>query len=340
MGKSLSICIATRNRGDFIGDTLRSIVEQWDERIEIVVVDGASSDNTESVVTEWSQRQPDIRYVKLAKNGGVDRDFDIAVEHAVGDYCWLMSDDDLVMPGALRTVLSAIEKGYSLIVINSEVRNFDFTKLLDHNRLRFDGDRIYTSAEFGRLFEEVSAYLTYIGAVIIRREIWLSRDRVTYYGSWFIHVGVIFQQVLPNDTLVIAKPLVSIRFGNAQWRPKEFHIRMICWTDLVWSLPAISESLRLKCYRREPWRSVKSLVFFRAKGTYDLNDYRKWIRPRVSRRWDKFKAIGVALIPGPIANFLGLIYCSFEYRDSNIHLLDMKASRYYYRNWFANPQAG
>jgi len=42
----------------------------------------------------------------------------------------------------------------------------------------------------------------------------------------------------------------------------------------------------------------------------------------------------------PIANLVGLIYCSFEYRDSNIHLLDMKASRYYYRNWFAKPQAG
>jgi hypothetical protein len=115
---------------------------------------------------------------------------------------------------------------------------------------------------------------------------------------------------------------------------------MICWTDLVWSLPAVTEELRERCYRREPWRSVKSLVFFRAKGTYDFNDYRTWVRPRVSRNWDKIKAIAVAAIPGPVANMIGLLYCSFEYRDSNIHLLDMKASRYYYRNWFAKPQAG
>jgi glycosyltransferase involved in cell wall biosynthesis len=340
MNKKLSICIATRNRGEFIGETLRSIVDQCDERVEIVVIDGASTDNTEAVVIAVQGKHPGLRYVKLATNGGVDRDFDIAVENAVGEYCWLMSDDDLLKPGAIDKVLGAIDKQYSLIVVNSEVRTFDFSILLDRNRLRFDADRLYKPADFGRLFEETSGYLSYIGAVVIRRDIWMERDRETYYGSWFIHVGVIFQAVLPADTFVIAEPLISIRFGNAQWRPKEFHIRMICWTNLVWSLPAIPEALRAKCYRREPWRNVKSLVFFRAKGTYDLSDYRTWIRPRVHSAWDKAKAIAVACIPGPLANLIGLIYCSFEYRDSNIHLLDMKASRFYYKNWLAKPQAG
>jgi abequosyltransferase len=340
MNRKLSICIATRNRGGFIGETLKSIVGQWDERIEVLVVDGASTDNTEAVVRAMQDRQAGVRYMKLASNGGVDRDFDIAVENAVGEYCWLMSDDDLMRPGAIDKVLGAIDRRYSLIIVNSEVRTFDFSVLLDHNRLRFDTDRRYTPADFERLFEETSGYLSYIGAVVIRRDIWMARDRAAYYGSWFIHVGVIFQAVLPSDSFVIAEPLISIRFGNAQWRPKEFHIRMICWTNLIWSLPAIPESLRAKCYRREPWRSVKSLVFFRAKGTYDLNDYRAWIRPRVHSAWDKAKAIGVACIPGPLANVIGLIYCSSEYRDSNIHLLDMKASRFYYKNWFAKPQAG
>ncbi|MBS0570647.1 MAG: glycosyltransferase, partial [Proteobacteria bacterium] len=45
----LSLCIATRNRGDFIGETLQSIAVQCDkyrEDVEIVVLDGASTDNT------------------------------------------------------------------------------------------------------------------------------------------------------------------------------------------------------------------------------------------------------------------------------------------------------
>lgn len=333
MSIKLSICIATRNRGDFIGETLQSIASQCSDAVEVVVLDGASVDNTEQVVRRLQATIPGLRYFRQETNGGLDRDYDSAVGLAVGEYCWLMSDDDPLKAGAVDAVLRAIEMKFSLIVVNSELRNLDLSKLLDPNRLQFADDRVYTPAEFERLFEETSGYLGYIGAVVIRRDIWLSRRREPFYGSYFIHVGVIFQTQLPGDTLVICEPLISIRFGNTQWRPKEFEIRMIRWTELVWSLPAISESVKNRCYRSQPWRSMKSLLFYRAKGTYGLSDYRRWVRPRLVSRWDKAKALGVACFPGAIANFIGLLYCSFEYRDSNIHLLDMKASRFFFRNW-------
>jgi hypothetical protein len=78
---------------------------------------------------------------------------------------------------------------------------------------------------------------------------------------------------------------------------------------------------------------LKSLMFYRAKGTYDLGEYRRWVRPRLASPWDRAKAWAVACFPGPLANLVGLVYCSSEYRDSNIHYLDMKASRFYFRNW-------
>jgi len=106
---------------------------------------------------------------------------------------------------------------------------------------------------------------------------------------------------------------------------------------LDFSLRGISSGVRERCYRREPWRSLKSLMFYRAKGTYGPGDYRRWIRPRLNSSWNKLKAMFVAYFPGPLANLIGLIYCSFDYRDSNIHYLDMKASRFYIRNWFRQP---
>lgn len=337
MSITLSVCIATRNRGDFIGETLRSITAQGSDAIEIVVLDGASTDDTEQVVRSLQEGNPCLRYVKQEKNGGVDRDYDAAVGLARGEYCWLMSDDDLLKPGAVVAVLQAIERQYSLIVVNSEVRNFDFSRLLDPSRLRFSADRLYTPLEFERLFEETSAYLSYIGAVVIRRDIWSARQREPFFGSYFIHVGVIFQERLPGDTLVLSEPLISIRFGNAQWRPKEFEIRMIRWTELIGSLSAIPATVKNKCYRSEPWRSAKSLLFYRAKGTYGLSDYRRWVGPRLVSRWDKAKAWALACFPGAVANLIGLVYCRLEYRDSNIHLLDMQASRFYFRNWFKKP---
>jgi glycosyltransferase involved in cell wall biosynthesis len=332
----LSICIATRNRGAFIAETLLSIASQNQTRIEILVLDGASSDNTPHVVTGLQEQIPYLRYVRRDSNGGVDRDYDEAVRLAVGRYCWLMSDDDILLPGAVAAVLEAIDAEYELIVVNSEVRNIDLTRSLDPNRLQRDMDKSYGPDELQQLFLDTSAYLGYIGAVVIRRETWLARDRASYFGSYFIHVGVIFQAPLPGHTLVIAQPLISVRFGNTQWRPKEFEIRMVRWTELVWSLPAISEQTCIQRYRREPWRSAASLFFYRAKGTYDFDQYRRWIRPRAASAWNRLTAFCIALFPGPLANVVGLLYCRQDYRDSNIHYLDMKASRFFPPTWLRN----
>ncbi|WP_372716824.1 glycosyltransferase family 2 protein [Immundisolibacter sp.] len=331
---TLSICIATRNRGAFIAETLQSVAAQLTDAVEIVIVDGASSDNTENIVLELQGTIPNLRYQKQPVNGGVDRDYDFAVGLATGEYCWLMSDDDLLMPGAITEVLSAIENHFSLIIVNSEVRTFDFSELLDPSRLRFANNRIYEPSEFETLFTETSAYLTYIGAVVIRRNIWLARLRESFFGSYFIHIGVIFQAPLPSDSIVLHEPLISIRFGNAVWRPKEFEIRMIRWTDLIWSLSGISSATKSKCYRKQPWRSIKSLFFYRAKGTYGIMDYSRWLRPRLTSRWDRCKILSIAIFPGALANLFGLIYCRRNYRDSNIHLLDMRSSRFYFKNWF------
>ena len=333
MNIKLSICIATRNRGAFIGETIRSIAIQSTDAVEIVVLDGASTDNTGDVIRALQQTMQNLRYVRQDTNGGVDRDYNVAVHLASGEYCWLMSDDDLLKPGAIDAVLSGIERRYSLIIVNAELRDLTLSHLLDAKRLQLAADRIYGVDEFERLFEETSGYLAYIGAVVIRRDIWLSRHAERYFGTYFIHVGVIFEAPLPGETLVLSEPYISVRFGNTQWRPKEFEIRMIRWTELIASLTSITDGVRERNYRLEPWKSLKSLLFYRAKGTYDMSDYRRWVAPRLRSPIDKARALAVVCMPGVLANAIGLLYCRLGYRDSNIHLLDMKASRFFYRNW-------
>lgn len=330
----LSICIATRNRGEFIAETIRSIAVQSPGDVEIVILDGASSDDTPAVIQGLQQQFPGLRYVRQESNGGVDRDYDLCVGHARGEYVWLMSDDDVLKEGAVAQVRAAIMRGCSLVVVNAELRDRDLRYVLDERRLQLDFDREYSADEFDRMFEDLSGYLSYIGAVVMRRDLWQSRDREKFYGSCFIHVGVIFQARLPGPTLVIAEPLISIRFGNTQWRPREFEIRMVRWTELVDQLGGVRSDVRHRVYRPDPWCSMKSLLFYRAKGTYDLGDYRRWVRPRTTLPLDRARAFMVAIFPGPLANLIGLAYCRMPYRDSNIHLLDMRISRFHFRNWF------
>ena len=78
----LSICIATYNRAEHIGETLESIIPEVTDEVEIVMADGASTDNTSSVVKHYIEICKQINYIQLPSKGGVNQDFCKAVEHA------------------------------------------------------------------------------------------------------------------------------------------------------------------------------------------------------------------------------------------------------------------
>ena len=300
----LSICISTLNRAAFIGSTLASIIAQATADLEIVVVDGASTDNTEQVVMEHARRFDRLRYVRQDTNNGVDRDFDRAVELARGEYCWLLADDDLLKPGAVTAVLKTLDQDFSLILVNAEHKNFDMSNVLIPNYFCIDSDRVYTSDDLDRLFTDLGTCLICICCVVIKREIWLARDRGRYYGSRFVHVGVIFQRALPGKTLAIAEPLMSLRIGNEQTHMTErFQTWSINWPAVIWSL-AVSESVKRKVCEPEPWRGFRYLLALRATKRYFLSDYRRWIRPRLSLWRQTLLPSLVAILPRKAAHQL------------------------------------
>lgn len=301
---TLSVCIATHNRGGFIGETLESIVSQATEQVEIVVLDGASTDNTGDIIRSWQQHFPRLRYFRQNANMGVDHDFAEAVRLADGEYCWLFSDDDILKPGAVSAVLEGIKSGYGLIVANAEVRNADLSKLLQPTRLSFDIDRVYEVTEGQRLLSDVGNHLTFIGCVIIKRQLWSGREKEKYFGTYFVHAGVIFQSPLPEDTLVIARPLIAIRYGNAMWLTKYFEIWMFKWPDLIWSFSGYPDSVKLQVCPREPWRDLKNLLLHRAKGTYTIHGYLQWLEPRLDSWWTRAASKAIAYLPGRVVNLV------------------------------------
>jgi glycosyltransferase involved in cell wall biosynthesis len=317
MGKmTLSICIATRNRGAFIGDTLESIIRQATDEVEIVVLDGASTDNTEEVIRFYQDRFPRLRYFRQETNRGIDRDFSRAVDLGYGEYCWLFSDDDLVKPGAIRTVLDAVKDNYDLIIANGEVRNADLSSVLQPKRTPLKTNKVYKSNENDLLLADAGDYLSFIGGVIIKRHLWAIREKETYFGSCFIHVGIIFQQPLPGDALVISEPLISIRYGNASWLGRSFEISMFNWPGLIWSFADFPDSVKSRVCSKEPWRSFKTLLHFRAKGAYTIKEYTELLKPRLECHWARLVSKASSYFPGRAANLLAFIYYSIFRRPS------------------------
>lgn len=328
----LTIAICTRNRAGFIGETLDSILRQLPADAELLVVDGASTDGTADVVRGYQSRYPMVRYVRLDKNNGVDRDYDTSVGLSSGDYCWLMTDDDLLRDGAVEAVITALEGNPSLVIVNAEVRTADLTKLVEQRRLAVHSDRVYAGTELDRIFAEVAHYLSFIGCVVIKRSLWMSRDREPYFGSLFVHMGVIFQQPFKENVVVLAKPFIVIRYGNAQWKSRQFEIWLFKWPDFVWSFPLISAEAKSVVSEREPWRKAARLLLFRARGAYTGYEYATWIRPKIRTLADRVRLASVLLVPGALANALALVYARFK-KEPGMLLVELRDSRYYVKRW-------
>jgi glycosyltransferase involved in cell wall biosynthesis len=307
MSVELSICIPTLNRAAFIGETLDSIVAQLEPGVEIVIVDGGSTDGSERVVAPYVARFPQaIRYVRMgeaakASNAGFDRDCSHAVELARGSHCWLMTDDDVLNPGAVAQVLAAVRAGHDLAIVSCEVRDLQLRGQLVGSRPGFARDRVFTAAEWDDFFREVVVHLTFVGAVVVRRSLWLERQPEDYFGSGFVHVGVLFRRPIAGTAIVLAQPLVVIRNGNGQWNARAFDIFMLRWPQLLWSFEGVSDEAKRAVTPREPWRLLRVLLLQRAFGRYSMREYDALLA-RLGPAWKRAAARNIARVP------LGLLY--------------------------------
>lgn len=108
----LSIIIAAHNSGSYLRETLQSLLDALGEsiaRCEIILVNDASSDNTETLLSEFTQAVPQARCFNVEfKNIGKVRNFAIANAH--GEYVTMLDSDDLLKCSSLNEITIFLEE--------------------------------------------------------------------------------------------------------------------------------------------------------------------------------------------------------------------------------------
>ena len=219
----LSICIPTYNFGAFIGETLQSIVDQPNDAVEIVIVDGASTDNTSEIIRHFERLFPRLTYHRLEKKGGVDKDLARTVELARGEYCWLLSSDDVLKQGAIQKVLHEIERGNDVYVCNRIECDRALNPLRDRPWLAKNIiDRTFAFSNSGEFIDyfnnsqSIGALFSYISALIVKRSKWngIAYDE-KFTGSNYAHAARLFSILQQGGVLkYLREPLVFCRGDN------------------------------------------------------------------------------------------------------------------------------
>lgn len=97
MAASVSVIVPTFNRARWLGNAIRSALQQLEAGDELIVIDDGSTDDTAAVVAAFGER---VTYVRGEHRGaGPARNLGLA--HARGDLVAFLDDDDEWLPGKL-----------------------------------------------------------------------------------------------------------------------------------------------------------------------------------------------------------------------------------------------
>lgn len=102
----VSVITPTYNCAGFIGQTIESVIAQTYADWEMIVVDDCSADGTEQVVRGYCDRDPRVKYFRLAENSGAAVARTKAMEIADGEYMAFLDSDDLWLPEKLEKQLA------------------------------------------------------------------------------------------------------------------------------------------------------------------------------------------------------------------------------------------
>lgn len=202
----LSICIPIFNGGNFIEDTLESIIKQISSDTEIVVYDGGSNDNTKEILNNYEVRYDNFSYFRSEIRGGIDVDLETCISYAKGKYCWLFSGDDMMRPYALDRAFLYLKKNFDVYIFQHTLCDLSMnikmnypvffpdveiaTNLQDANSRRFWFKHAITT----------EAFFSFLSSIIIKRSIWNKGNMIEKFrGSCWGHVARIFE--LTNDEL-------------------------------------------------------------------------------------------------------------------------------------------
>lgn len=131
----VSVVVATYKREESLRKSLKSLVEQTYNDVEIIVVDDNANEEwnkkVKMIVDEISQLHP-IIYIKNKVNKGSAETRNIGIKKATGDYITFLDDDDLYMPNKIKNQVEHMIKS-----------NSDFS-ITDLELLNENGKRIET----------------------------------------------------------------------------------------------------------------------------------------------------------------------------------------------------
>jgi glycosyltransferase involved in cell wall biosynthesis len=222
----LGVCIPTYRRPDQLRACLRSIVRAAAPHgVAIHVADDSTDDTNVAVIDELRSEYPGIVHHRNAVNLGIDRNIIHAVDVCDARYAWILGEDDRMTPEAISTVVDLLSSSApAFVYVNYTSVDESLALVLNERSLPLDQDQELHASEF---LATAAWSMGFIGACVVRKDLWSAVRPETYVGTYYAHVGTIMESVRGRRVHLVAEPLVLNRCGTARaftWTGSTFDV--------------------------------------------------------------------------------------------------------------------
>lgn len=191
----LSVLIPTFNRAKYLEKALITFFEQITddikEKIEIIVSDNFSIDNTEELLKKFDKRAKtdgvNFKFSKNEENIGPDGNFLKLIKESNGKFCWIFGDDEFLLKDGLDKITKLLGKNSEVGLLHIGNQN------LKKNKEKFTKD------ETQMFIKNVNYMISFITANIFNRKyIDWKTNYENYKGSNLIQENFYFQSILKS----------------------------------------------------------------------------------------------------------------------------------------------
>lgn len=134
----ISVITPSYNQGEFIEETIMSVLGQGYPNLEYIIIDGGSTDNTIDVLRKYANQ---FAYWVSDKDNGQASAINKGLAMATGDIlCWLNSDD-MYLPGTLKYISESLNTSRPEVLMGNCIHIKDGTGVVvgsdvvsDHGR--------------------------------------------------------------------------------------------------------------------------------------------------------------------------------------------------------------
>lgn len=122
---AISVVMPTLNQAGFIAESVRSVMAQRVDALELVVADGGSTDGTQDLLADLAAEHPGrLRWASTADSGPAQA-LNAAVARARAPIIGWLNSDDLYMPGAVARALAHFERHPDHVMVYGEADHID-----------------------------------------------------------------------------------------------------------------------------------------------------------------------------------------------------------------------